>query len=73
MRDKQTKFKELAERIVNNAIKQLELIGNLSNKNNYSYSEEDCQKIFRAIDNEVKEVKRRFVEADNRSNKRFSF
>ena len=38
------KFVELAEKRVTRAIKDLRLISNLSNRSNYSYSEEDVQK-----------------------------
>ena len=33
------KFKILAEKRVNNAIKQIRLVSNLSNKNSYSYED----------------------------------
>lgn len=65
MRDKRTKFVELAEKRVNKALKQLELIGNLANKSNYDYDESDYKKIFHAIDSEVKSMKRKFVDADD--------
>ena len=63
MSRKREKFVELAEKRVNNAIKQLQLVGNLSNTGNYDFSESDYQKIFRAIDSEVREMKRKFTEA----------
>lgn len=71
MRDKRKKFVELAEKRVNNALKQIELVGNLGNKSNYEYTEDDCQEIFRAIDEEVRKMKKRFRESDARSNKKF--
>lgn len=71
MRDKRKKFIELAEKRVNNALKQIELVGNLGNKSNYEYSEEDYQKIFRAIDEEVRKMKRRFIDSEAKSNKKF--
>lgn len=55
-----TKFVELAEKRVSKAIKDIRLIGNLSNKSNYSYTEEDVRKIIRALDIEVKKLKHRF-------------
>jgi len=60
------KFVSLAERRVTKAIKSLRLIGNLSNKTNYSYAEEDVRKIINALDNEIKSLKRRF-ETDKES------
>ena len=43
------KFVELAESRVNRALKDIKLIGNLSNKSNYSYTDEDAAKIHRAL------------------------
>lgn len=54
------KFVELAEKRVSRAIKDIRLIGNLSNKSNYSYTDEDVRKIIRALDAEVKKLKQRF-------------
>lgn len=54
------KFVELAEKRVCRAIKDIRLISNLSNKSNYSYTDEDVRKIIRAMDVEVKKLKQRF-------------
>ena len=43
------KFVELAENRVSRAIKDIKLIGNLSNKSNYSYTGEDVRKIHSAL------------------------
>ena len=43
MDEKQAKFRELAEKRVNNAIKNIQLIGNLSNTSAYSYTEEEVK------------------------------
>lgn len=72
MSRKREKFVELAEKRVNNAIKQIQLIGNLSNTGNYDFNESDYQKIFRAIDSEVREMKRKFAEANTGSKGKFS-
>ncbi len=63
MNQKQQKFKELAEKRVNNAIKQLELIGNLSNKNSYEYTEEEVKKIVNTLKAEVRSIENRFNES----------
>ena len=60
MGDKREKFVELAEKRVTRAIKDLRLIGNLSNKNNYSYNDSDIQKILSALDQEVKAFRSKF-------------
>lgn len=69
---KREKFIELAEKRVNNAIKQIQLIGNLSHTGNYEFDEADYQKIFRALDGELREMKRKFVEASVGSKGKFS-
>lgn len=55
------KFVALAEKRVTKAIKNLRLIGNLSNKSNYSYNEKDVKKIIGALENEIKNVKQKFT------------
>ena len=42
--DKNKKFRELAEKRVTRLINNLRLIGNLANRNNYSYTEDEAQK-----------------------------
>jgi transcription elongation GreA/GreB family factor len=54
------KFVELAEKRVTRAIKDIRLIGNLSNKSNYDYTEDDVRKIIIALDSEVKKLRQRF-------------
>lgn len=60
MRDKRQKFVEIAEKRISRLIKDIRLIGNLSNKSNYTYTDEDVRKIFTAIDNEVRASRRKF-------------
>lgn len=57
---KRNKFKELAEKRVNNALKNIQLIGNLSNTNNYDYNEEDVSKIFKTLKEELQTAEARF-------------
>ena len=54
------KFVELAEKRVNRALKDLKLIGNLSNRSNYSYTEKDARAIINALQKAVNELKTRF-------------
>ena len=63
MRDKRSRFIELGEARVTKATQMLRLIGNLANSNNYEYSAEDAQKIFTALDAEMKLLKARFQAA----------
>lgn len=54
------KFVRIAESRVNSLIKTVRLLGNLSNKSNYSYTEQDVSKIFRSLEKELAEAKARF-------------
>ena len=54
------KFISLAEKRVRRAIKDLRLIGNLSNRSNYSYEEDDVRQILGALQKELKRLKTRF-------------
>lgn len=54
-------FKRLAAIRTNNTVRNIRLLGNLSNRHNYSYSEQDYKKIFATIENEVKLSKSRFL------------
>ena len=60
MTNKREKFKELAEKRVNNAIKNIQLIGNLSNSNNYEYNNEEVTKIFKTLKEELQVAESRF-------------
>ena len=57
---KQEKFRILTEKRVTRAIKDIRLIGNLANKNNYSYSEKDGTKICAALETELKLLRMKF-------------
>ena len=71
MRDKQSKFVEIAEKRVTRLLKDIRLIGNLSNRSNYSYDIEDVAKIFSAIESEIKTSRKRFDVALNSDDKNF--
>lgn len=58
--DKRAKFVKLVEARVNRTVKDLRLIGNLSNRQAYSYTGEDVRKIFRALQKEMDSAKARF-------------
>ncbi len=64
---KREKFVSIAEKRVTRTIKDIRLIGNLSNKNNYAYDEKDVKKIISALDEEVKTLKARFAADDVKS------
>lgn len=54
------KFVELAEKRVTRVMKDIRLIGNLSNKSNYSYTDEDVRKIIKALEAEIRKLKLKF-------------
>ena len=62
---KRKSFVKLAESRTCTTIKQIRLIGNLSNKSNYEYIKEDYKKIFSAIDRELRRAKERYDDALN--------
>jgi len=54
------KFVELAQNRVNKTLKDIELIGNLANKSNYSYTEDDAKRIYSVLKSALEEMKGRF-------------
>ncbi len=62
---KRERFVKIAENRTNKIIYMLKLLGNCSNKNNYTYDENDVRQIFNAIDQELKITKSRFQEAQS--------
>jgi hypothetical protein len=69
---KREKFVELANKRVNRAIRELRLIGNLSNRAAYAYTDEDVRKIVRALQREVESLRSRFGTKGARSDQDFS-
>ena len=61
METKRERFEKIAVARTNRIIEQLRLLGNCSNKNNYSFTEEDIRKIFNAIEQEVRNTKAKFI------------
>jgi hypothetical protein len=66
-----TRFVRLAEARVTKAIRAIRLIGNLSNRNNYSFDQGDAQKIVEALDKELKGLKRKFEDSQGTKNIEF--
>ena len=73
MNNKNKKFKDLAVARVNKALKHIQLIGNLSNKQHYSYEDQDVKKIFSALDNEIKNMKKKFSNGNDNNKDKFDF
>lgn len=57
---RQERFKRLAIYRTNAVLEKFRILGNLSNKINYDYSDDEIRKIFYAIDNQYRLVKTRF-------------
>jgi hypothetical protein len=66
MSRRREKFVQLAEKRVVRSIRDLRLIGNLANRNNYEYTEADVQRIMTALMGEIRAVKARFKNGGNR-------
>lgn len=60
MNTKREKFVLLAEKRVIRTIQGMRLIGNLSNRNNYQYSDVDVEKILAALQAELNNLKMQF-------------
>jgi len=54
------RFKRIATLRTNTVLDKIRILGNLSNKKMYSYSEEDIDRIFSAINKRLKEVRAKF-------------
>ena len=57
---KRERFVNLAEKRVTKALKSIQLIGNLSNKSNYEYTTEDVQKIQKALNKALEDMRNKF-------------
>ena len=70
-RDKAEKFIELANKRVNRALKDVQLVGNLANKQNYEFTDEQAKKIVKALQQEVELVRQSFLTATDASKGEF--
>ena len=69
---KRDKFVRLAEARTNKIIDMLQLLGNCSNTSTYDYTQQDVDKIFTAIETELREAKKKFNKIDSKKTSRFS-
>lgn len=60
MEDKHTKFIRLAESRTNDILNRFRLIGNLANRSNYDYTQEEVDELFSAIELELKKTRKLF-------------
>lgn len=69
---KREKFVRLAETRTNKIINMLQLLGNCSNTNAYEYTQKDIDKIFKAIEFETQEAKKKFNRQESKKGSRFT-
>ena len=69
---KREKFVRLAEARTNKIICMLQLLGNCSNSSIYDYTSQDVEKIFSAIEAEVREAKKKFSKIESKKESRFT-
>lgn len=62
------RFKRLATYRTNAVLEKLRLLGNLSNRTNYDYSDDDIKKIFSVVEDQLRFIKARF-----KTNRKTSF
>lgn len=68
---KEENFKRLAEARTNKIIDMIYLLGNLSNKSNYSYTKEQVDIIFDSISKSLEETRTKFTEDSAKKVKKF--
>ena len=69
---KRDRFVRLAENRTNKIIDLIKLLGNCSNTSAYEYTQQDVDKIFSAIDAELKEAKKKFAKSELRQSSKFT-
>lgn len=69
---KRQKFVRLAEARTNKIIDMIQLLGNCSNSSAYDYTQQDVDKIFAAIETEVREAKKKFNKCESKKGARFT-
>jgi hypothetical protein len=70
---KREKFEELAEKRVTETVKKMRLIGNLSNRNNYDYTDEHVKQVLSKLEEELKILRAKFSEGDREKVSTFKF
>lgn len=69
---KRDKFVRIAEARTNKILSMVELLGNCSNTNIYEYTQSDVNQIFGAIENAVKDAKKKFSAQDEERTAKFT-
>jgi hypothetical protein len=71
MSQKRENFVRLAEARVNRALREIRLIGNLSNRGAYEYADADVRQMFKALQRELDAAKARFTGDNGFGDKEF--
>ena len=71
MKNREKKFIELAEKRMTRLIKQIKLVGNVSNKSNYIYTDKQANKIIKTLNDELNDVKQKFRNGSNNKQSKF--
>lgn len=61
MNEKEERFIRIVEKRTNKILEQIRLLSNCSNKNNYSYDDQQVDKIFKAIEKELDLAKKKYI------------
>ena len=69
---KRQRFVNLAEARVSRALQAIRVIGNLSNRNNYEYTEDDVRKIVKALNAELEAMQARFRTPESKARPEFT-
>lgn len=69
---KRDRFVRLAEARTNKIIDMIQLLGNCSNTGAYDFTQQDVDKIFTAIEAELREAKKKFSKIDSKKSTRFT-
>lgn len=69
METKREKFVRLAENRMNNVLKQIELLSNLSNTSAYEFSEEDVLCMVKTLKKAICSLEQSFEKENNKKNK----
>lgn len=69
---KRDKFVRIAEARTNKIINMIQLLGNCSNSTSYEFNSDDVEKIFSAIEFEMKEAHKKFNKIDSKKSSKFT-
>jgi hypothetical protein len=69
---KRDKFVRIAEARTNKIIDMIQLLGNCSNSSAYEYTPADVDKIFLALETELKEARKKFSKIESKQGVRFT-